>query len=272
VRRDAQGALYIAGLRLVATPGERGFSDWLFDQRELDVRAAQIEWRDEQRGAPPLLLSGLNLRIVNRGTHHAASLTARLPEAVGSTLELRAQLDSGDVDDRRAWSGRIYAEIGTTDLAAGRAWLDYPVDLERGQGALRAWATLSDGQVREATADLALSDVRAKLAPDLPAFALARLTGRLQGRRNGDTYQLSATALKLVPPDGPALPAVEFELAGSAAGGVVSANTLELVPLAHLGEALPLPAELRRVARELEPRGQLAELRYEWQGPLAAPK
>src|SRR4051812_1219982 len=270
-RRDAQGALYIAGIRLVATPGERGFSDWLFDQREIDVRNAQIEWRDEQRGAPPLVLSALNLRIDNQGAQHAASLTARLPESIGSTVELRAQLTSGDVDDRRAWNGRIYAETGTTDLAAGRVWLDYPADLERGQGALRAWATITDGELREATADLALTDVRAKLAPDLPTFALAGLAGRLHGRQNGDTYQLSAKALKLVPQNAPALPPVEFELAWSAAGGVVSANTLELVPLAHLGEALPLPAELRRVTRELEPRGQLAELRYEWQGPLAAP-
>src|SRR5205085_11157904 len=29
VRRDAAGALYVAGMKLVATPGEPGFSDWL---------------------------------------------------------------------------------------------------------------------------------------------------------------------------------------------------------------------------------------------------
>jgi uncharacterized protein YhdP len=225
VRRDAQGAIHIAGLRLVATPGERGFSDWLFDQKEIDVRDAQIEWIDERRGAPPLVLSALNLRIDNRGARHAASLTARLPESVGSSVELRAQVSAGDVDDWRTWHGRLYVETGTTDLAAGRAWLDYPVDLEGGQGALRAWATIAEGELREATADLALTDVRAKLAPDLPTFVLAGLTGRLHGRQDRDSYQLSAKSLKLVPQNAPPLPPVEFELAWSAAGGVVSANS-----------------------------------------------
>ena len=64
VRRDAQGALYVAGIKLVATPGERGFSDWLFGQHDIEVRNAQIEWRDEQRRAAPLVLSALSLRLV----------------------------------------------------------------------------------------------------------------------------------------------------------------------------------------------------------------
>src|SRR5438067_4278209 len=55
VRRDAAGALYIAGMKLVATPGEPGFSDWLFAQHDIEVRNAEVEWRDEQRAAPPLV-------------------------------------------------------------------------------------------------------------------------------------------------------------------------------------------------------------------------
>src|SRR5205085_568983 len=271
VRRDAQGALYVAGIKLVATPGERGFSDWLFGQHDIEVRNAQIEWRDEQRGAAPLVLSALSLRLVNDGERHAAGVIARLPETVGGTVELRAELAAADVDDLRSWNGRLYAEIGAADLAAGRAWFDYPIDLERGQGAVRAWASVAGGTVREATADLALADVRATLAPELPEFQLAGLSGRLQGRHTDDHYQLSARTLKLVPQHAPASPPVEFDLAWSSAGGLVSASVLELAPLAHLGRALPLPAELRRSTLELEPRGKLADLHYEWQGALASP-
>ena len=271
VRRDAQGALYVAGIKLVPTPGEPGFSDWLFGQHDIEIRNAQIEWRDEQRSAAPLVLSALNLHLVNDGKRHAAGLTARLPETMGGTIDLRAELTAAEVDDLRSWNGRLYAEIGATDLVAGRAWFDYPLDLERGQGALRAWASVAGGTVREATADLALADVRAMLASELPAFQLAGLSGRLHGRRADNTYEVSTRALQLVPQSASALPPVEFELAWSGAGGLVSANVLELAPLAHLGEALPLPAELRRATLELEPRGKLADLRYEWQGALASP-
>src|SRR5882672_5773537 len=43
VRRDAAGALYIAGIKLVPTPGEPGLSDWLSTQRDIEVRNAEIE-------------------------------------------------------------------------------------------------------------------------------------------------------------------------------------------------------------------------------------
>jgi uncharacterized protein (TIGR02099 family) len=271
VRRDTQGALYAAGLKLVATPGEAGFSDWLFSQHEIEVRNAQIEWRDEARAAPPLALSALNVRLVNQGEHHALGLSGRLPEPLGSTIELRAELTATDVDDPGSWNGRLYTEIGTVDFAAGRTWLDYPIDLERGRGALRAWTTLAQGVLLEATADLALAEVRLRMASDLPVLELAALTGRLQGGQAAGKYRLSARELRLVPQNRAALPALEFEVAWGAEGGAASANVLELAPIAHLGEALPLPAELRHATRELEPRGQLSGLRYEWQGPLAAP-
>ncbi|HZD20218.1 MAG TPA: DUF3971 domain-containing protein, partial [Burkholderiales bacterium] len=54
VRRDSAGGLSVAGFRLVATPGEPGLSDWLSAQRDIEVRNAELEWRDELRAAPPL--------------------------------------------------------------------------------------------------------------------------------------------------------------------------------------------------------------------------
>src|SRR5205814_2553255 len=109
VRRDAQGALYVAGIKLVATPGERGFSDWLFGQHDIEVRNAQIEWRDEQRAAPPLVLSSLNLRLNNEAERHSLGFAARLPEKLGTSVEVRAEVAAQDIDELRAWNGRIYA-------------------------------------------------------------------------------------------------------------------------------------------------------------------
>src|SRR6267143_1157536 len=81
VRRDAAGALYVAGIKLVATPGEPGLSDWL-------------------------------------SAH-------------------------GDIDDLQGWNGRAYAQVGYTDVAAWRPWLDSPLDVERGQAALRLWISVA---------------------------------------------------------------------------------------------------------------------------------
>jgi len=271
VRRDAAGALYVAGIKLVATPGEPGLSDWLSAQRDIEVRSAEIEWRDEKRAAPPLVLSALNLRLNSDGEHHRLGFAARLPENLGTSVEVRAELAAGDIDDLRGWNGRAYAQVGYTDVAAWRPWLDYPVDVERGQAALRLWVSVAAGVPRQATADVALASVRTTLAADLPALELGSAVGRLQARRDGERYQLGARHLSLAPAGSAPLPPLDFDVAWQPAGGVLSASALELAPLAHLGEALPLPAEVRVAALELAPRGRLADLRYEWQGPLAAP-
>src|SRR5438445_516133 len=151
VRRDADGALYVAGMKLAAD-GERHFADWLLGQEEIVISNAEIEWRDEKRAAPPLALSALNLRLRNSGDQHSIGLTARPPEELGSSVELRAQLEGGSATDPAAWNGRLYAQLGYTDLAAWRAWIDYPLDVRAGQGAIRVWTTLENGRVKEGTA------------------------------------------------------------------------------------------------------------------------
>src|SRR5438105_1976492 len=112
VRRDAAGALYVAGIKLVATPGEPGFSDWLADQRDIDVRNAEIEWRDEKRAAPPLVLSSLNVHFSNQGAQHRVGFAARLPEDLGTSVELRAELAAGDIDELSGWNGKAYVQVG----------------------------------------------------------------------------------------------------------------------------------------------------------------
>jgi uncharacterized protein (TIGR02099 family) len=271
VRRDAAGALYVAGIKLVATPGEPGLSDWLSAQRDIEVRNAEIEWHDEKRAAPPLVLSSLSLRLNSDGEHHRLGFAARLPENLGTSVEVRAELAAGDIDDLRGWNGRAYAQVGYTDVAAWRPWLDSPLDVERGQAALRLWISVAAGMPSQATADVALAGVRTTLAADLPVLELGSAVGRLQARREGERYALGARHLALAPESGAPLAPLDFDVAWQPSGGVLSASALELAPLAHLGQALPLPAELRMATHELAPRGRLADLRYEWQGPLAAP-
>ncbi len=275
MRRDAAGALYVAGIKLAVGvnggSGDTSFSDWLLGQEVIEIRNADIEWLDEKRGAPALKLTSIDLRLTNDGEHHALGLAARPPEALGAKLELRAELTGRSIGEAAGWSGQVYTELGYTNLAAWRAWFDYPVDVQRGEGAVRLWLTLENGAPRLATADLALAGFTAKLGAELPPLELASITGRLQARALPDGYQLTARRLTLTPRDGTPHAPVDFQLAWKAESGVVSANTLELAPLAHFAEALPLPADVRRLALELEPRGQLGDVRFEWQGAIDAP-
>ncbi len=274
LRRDAEGAIWVAGMKLAEGRSEGGLADWILGQNEIQVRNADIEWIDERRGAPPLELSALNFRLRNDGDAHAFGLSARPPRALGSGLELKAELVGRSVGELKAWNGRVFAELGTTDLAGWRAWVDYPIDVRRGQGAVRVWATLAGGAVSRATADVALSGVAARLARDLPLLEVTAVRGRLQGRETARGYEFGVRNLALATGRGPEMQATSFRAQWERAQGarpqrgLVNASLIELAPLAHLAEFMPFPADLRKLLAELAPQGNLLDVKLDWTGEL----
>jgi uncharacterized protein YhdP len=121
-----------SGCRCAATPRARsmsrdearrrrcGFARWLLAQDEIVLRDAEIEWHDELRGAPPLELSAVNLRLRNAGERHCDRPVRAAAGRARRDLELRAMLAGHEARRSAAWKGRLYAELGYTDLAAWR--------------------------------------------------------------------------------------------------------------------------------------------------------
>ena len=278
VRRDAGGAIHVAGVTLQAAQGagagDSQLAGWLLEQREIVIRDAEIEWVDEMRGAPPLALRALQFRLRNRGDVHQIGLSARPPRELGASVELRASLAGSGAMRAEEWNGQVYAELGSTDLAGWRPWFDYPVDLSAGQGALRAWASFGAGKVVDATADLALTGVVARLGRDLPVLELASVSGRVDGRQTSHGYEFGAWRLALVPARGAALTGTSFRVSLEAAHGAqpmrgaVHADLLELGPLAQLADYLPFPRDLRTLLVELAPQGRLQDVDFRWSGEL----
>ncbi|MGH8738056.1 MAG: YhdP family protein [Burkholderiales bacterium] len=274
VRRDAAGEIYIAGMQLSGAAAGGGLSDWVLAQREIVVRDAELEWRDEKRGAPALELHAVNFRLRNTGEKHAMGFSARPPDDLGADLELRSELSGHSLADPAAWNGQVYVEIGNTDLAGWRAWVDYPVDLQRGQGALRLWVTLGGGKPQRATADVALTGVALRLAADLPVLELQSLQGRVQARASANGYELSGENLALSRAQGASMRPTSFSVAWQPQSGQApergsaNANLIELEPLAQLAAFLPFPASLRKLLGEFAPRGNLLDFNFTWSGTL----
>ncbi|MDW8469215.1 MAG: YhdP family protein [Burkholderiales bacterium] len=277
IRRDANGAITVGGIEIAGTEGGGRLSDWLLAQDEIVIRDAEVVWTDELRGAPPLALEALNFRMRNDGERHAIGLSARPPRHLAPGLELRAELFGTRLEDLAAWNGRVYAELGQTDLAGWRAWVDYPLEVRSGTGALRVWLTLAAGRLARATADVALANVAARLGPELPLLSVASVEGRLQARAAGHGYEFGVRNLALSAPNLPPMTATSARLLWAPAEGAkpqhgtFSASLVELAPLAHLAEYLPLPADLRRMLAELAPQGRLLDARLEWTGEFPAP-
>jgi uncharacterized protein (TIGR02099 family) len=273
VRRDAAGELYVAGLKVPrgASGGSSRGLGVLSGHGEIVIRNAEIEWRDELRGAPPLTLSGLELRLAPSGGSLALGLSARPPAELGSTIDLRVLVDPRTLE-AKTFSGRVFLQLGYTDLAAWRPWMDYPFDVRAGQGAVRMWVTIDNGRVMQSTADVALANVRALLGDELSPLELVSVSGRVQGRELADGVELSGRGVALVMEGGPEMPKTDFQIVyRPQAGGELGASVIDLEAVRHLVEALPLPLQISGQLDELAPRGRLADARLEWSGPFDAP-
>jgi uncharacterized protein (TIGR02099 family) len=282
VRRDSQGRIFVAGLPLSAGSAGAGSSAWLLSQPEIVVRHARLGWDDETRGAATLELTAVHLVIQNSGDSHRISLRASPPPELASALDLRAAVSgSFDTDggtDLRDWKGELFAQLDYVDLAAWQQWLDYPLDVRSGRGALRLWASFDDRRITRATADVALAQVRTRLAGDLPVLDIEHLRGRLRGEQSADSAAVAARSVELKLAREPVMPAADFDLTWQAAKGAVpekgelQADSLALEPLARLAEYLPLPATLRQHVVEAEPRGTLQGMKIAWTGEAGDPR
>ncbi|MBL8397187.1 MAG: TIGR02099 family protein [Candidatus Accumulibacter sp.] len=281
LRRDRDGHLQVAGITISEDGGNSAFADWVLAQQRIRIRGATVVWEDAKRGAPPLALEDVNLALDNRGRHHRFGLTALPAEASTSRIDLRGDLRGTDLTRVESWQGQLYGQFDYTDLAIWRTWLDYPVTLPQGRGAVRAWLTIAHGRPQELTADLAIEDVRLRLAENLPTLALDRLSGRLAVRSLTAGYSIDGRGIQIHARPQPPTTAGDSRLTvdptdfhlewqgeknGQDLRGKATATRLDLGALAELAAYLPLDAASRRGLTDFAPRGWLNDLHFDWLG------
>jgi uncharacterized protein (TIGR02099 family) len=291
IRRDAAGRLFIAGLGLSdadktdAGTTEAGM-DWLFSQPELAIVNGRVRWVDEKRaGARPLELSALNFVMRNGLRRHQLRLDATPPADWGRRFTLRGLFTQSLLKrpgEFQHWSGQLYAELPRADLSQLRRHVDLPFQLTEGDGAVRAWADIKDGQPTAATLDLALRAVRLKVLESAPELDLDHIEGRLDLARAKGRLSLQARQLGFVSQDGAGggvvWPrsdwgvALQLGKADEVLGGEVNAQRLDFALMAQIAQRLPLGERAHQLLTELEPRGVLTALTANWQGALDAPR
>lgn len=268
VRRETDGRITVAGIATEGD-GDPAAIARLLEQRRIRIRDATIVWEDLQRQAPPLVLEDLQLALDNRGRRHRFGLSAAPPEGLAARLDVRGEV-VGDIGEAfAALAGKIFVQLDYADLAAWRTWIDYPIDLPQGRGALRIWGELAEAGGK-LTADLALEDVRVRLARELPELDLASLRGRLQGQYKVGEWSLRGSKVELLTRQGVRVAPTDFaaewrqDPAGGVTNGSASASYLDFATLAGLAAHVPLDARSRELLESHRPTGRVSELRASW--------
>ncbi len=277
IRRDPEGGIFIAGLALSRQSQDNNFSAWLLEQHRVVVRDAAITWQDEQRGAPPLVLSHLDFHLQNDGSRHRFALNADPPKNLASRMDLRGDFRGEELDQLADWTGDAYANLDYADLAVWRTWVDYPLELPRGSGGIRMWLGIAQQQIVNVTADISLADASLRLASDLPLLELRQVSGRLAGKRLAQGFDVGAKQLTMTTSDGINIEPTDFQLSwnegrkGLPAKGEFSANGLDLKALSQLVAYLPVDVAARSRLAEAGPSGKLFDLKTSWSGAEEKP-
>jgi uncharacterized protein YhdP len=282
IHRDTAGKFYIGNLVLSRQGDNNDLSDWLLHQSNLVVRNALIVWMDAQRGAPPLVLQQVNLRVNNFFSRHRFALQAIPPNELATPLDVRGEFYGASFDNLAKWRGRLFTRLDYTDVTAWRPWLDLPGEFSRGRGALRGWLGVHDGRITEITADLDLRDVVTRLGADLPEMELQELRGRVSWRELAGGFEMSTKHLAMKLQDGLDFQPTDFYFrtvisgdeqanGGQTSSGETRANLLRLKSLSDLAKYLPMQADLRARLDAYAPKGEVTNLDAQWQGTPGNP-
>lgn len=145
IRRDPDGSIRLLGQTLTGQgkntqSGDAAGNDellslagWLSSLSSLNLKDADLIWLDEQRQAPPLVLSGVTLDVRPENKALAVSLVANLPEQLGHSLALDATLKQAVAPDGEwQWSGEINSKLNGLSLLDLAPWLNVPEQLRSG--------------------------------------------------------------------------------------------------------------------------------------------
>lgn len=279
--RDRNGQLFVAGMPIdLNRQGDGKSMDWLLTQHEIVVREGAIRWNDYQRNAPELVLSSVDLVMLNDRNRHQLSIKAAPPANMATPLDVRADFYhpffASRFSDARQWKGAFYADWGDSDLSVWNAYVDYPFEVMAGKGSVQTWLYFDRSQVTNFIADVSLTNLVMRMRDDLEIMDLAQVQGRItlqeasgkQPRRGDETfgeygYTVALTDLTLEARNGLHLPATTVSQTYYAPEGMqaerreIRATLLDLGAMAKLAAYLPLSASDRRFLADFSPRGHL---------------
>ncbi len=284
IRRDAAGHISVAGLdfgsNAAGAEGDSAAANWFFKQNEFVIRNGTLRWIDDQRGAPPLALSGVDMVVRNGLRSHALRIDATPPTEWGDRFSVRGRFQQplfARAGDWQHWSGSVYAELPRADVRELRRHVDLPFELSEGDGALRGWFDVNDGRPEGATVDVLLHAVTLRLDKSVEPLAFEHIEGRFDAERKGDRTAIGLQGFGFVTGDGIRWPKGDLAVAWrqpegkDVDSGEFKAERLDVGLIAGIATRVPLGAALRSLLADVHPQGVITKLSTRWDGPLDAP-
>jgi uncharacterized protein (TIGR02099 family) len=117
--RLADGTLRVRGLDAFegASPAEQEAAvRAIFRVRDIAIEDGEFRWHDQRAAEPPLALTGVHLRLRNRGERHRFEIGAHFPDRLCRDCEVSGDLRGNPFGEERSWRGKLAARANQIDL------------------------------------------------------------------------------------------------------------------------------------------------------------
>lgn len=286
IRRAADGSIFIAGIAIdTKVSGNTSAADWIFSQPEIALRHGRLQWVDEQRQTPPLLLTDVDLVLRNKAWSHSLRLDATPPQAWGQRFTVmgnyKEPLLSVHEGRLERWSGQTYLDFAQVDLSQAGPYIDTTDwQLQQGRGAVRAWVEVGRGKPVGVVADVSIESLALQWKDRPQPLQLQALQGRLRVREHNG-YQASVENFSFTADDGLQWPRGNLSLNYQATGapeqgpqgerGEIQADEINLAIASQMLQRLPVPLQVQEQMAAITPSGLLRQWQLSWRGPVQAP-
>ncbi|GMQ87953.1 MAG: YhdP family protein [Gammaproteobacteria bacterium] len=238
-----------------------GSLTWLLLQESIVVEDVQLDWSDPGLFESPVKFTELSLQLVNEGDRHQFSVQTDLPESLGNTLKVAADL-RGTGTDFQTWRGRVYLKTENLALAAAQhLFPDVPI-VVNGSLDLELWAGIRNLQAQWGSGSFALRAARFENATaDAQAITADSLSSRFHWRTVEQGWKVGLNGLELQRDARTTWPSTDVQLAIGTASGLTVEGGMTLVVLEELNALLPLipwvDTDALAMVDRLQPQGLL---------------
>ncbi|MEX3592234.1 MAG: AsmA-like C-terminal region-containing protein [Burkholderia sp.] len=175
ITRRRDGTLSIAGMDVPTTTrkgGNDAFSAWLLRQQAIVLREGTLRWRDAERDAPALTLTGIRLAVLNNGLVHRLALQVPANGTLlANPLDFRARFTHKPlvaIDRLTNWTGAAYVSTGTVDLPTLAHYAPLPLTAYTGRIDNTIWIGFRDGRLFDAYGNLSGTNIALRVGSTQP--------------------------------------------------------------------------------------------------------
>ena len=284
IRWMADGTWRVAGMAWPQTPsGDGAMANWLFSQREVVVRDGVVRWHNERAVNMPATLRWHDVDGVlrNSARRHEVRVDATPPADWGQRFVTMGRFKRGLLSLQPGkwadWTGEVYGHFPSVDVAQWDAHVPWGMPIAKGQGSVRVWTDVVQGQWAGGVADVNLTGLQARWPSQEMPLNFAQLSGRLGARVHPQGFEAFTQHLAFVNDQGHAWPGGNVSLAythaqgARQASGHLQADRLDLLALREVALRLPMPQAWRQGLQRQMLSGQVQSLQWRWQGHWQSP-